>query len=245
MLLYCKNSRCLEKINYHGKKKNSGDRITCPKCHYRYPLWKMKIKPEISDSLDKPKVTHIPPEQKNAKSISPQGFDLSKRSFQTEECSGRELSIQNCSEEIFTNMNDFNMALLRDKAVGKAKLSKQLDQDEIIKLCKEHNLPAIYESSSKKWKCTKCYALEFSKIRSFSDTNNERGQTHSPCIVPETNLTSKQKSESNSQESSEISMTNKERLGNIDSLHFQTPDDDPEVIILDDQGNIKLKELIG
>lgn len=47
--LYCKNPKCLNEFDYKGKKKKEADRIICPKCGYKYPLWKMKIENNLEN----------------------------------------------------------------------------------------------------------------------------------------------------------------------------------------------------
>lgn len=228
MLLHCKNKKCLENFRYHGKKNKEFDRITCPKCNYKYPLWKLKLtNKEIGNSkLTQPQTNAQMSEGiANPKYPGNEGLEIHKGNKKQglDRNTGLYLgtktnSCRGSSEEVFTNLQDFNNAVFESGNSKKFNLSKPLDQEEVTKLCKKHNQPAIYSTSSKKWKCIMCYSEEES--------------------------VSKGKSEGNIQDSSEIStqkVANKEQ--DLTSFSYRCPEPIP---IIDEFGNFKQEqELFG
>ena len=204
--LVCKNPKCLNKFHYHGKKKKDSERVTCPKCHYRYQLWKLKI--SLEDwKIKNPLMSDMSNSKNNSKSNPPikinkpkkvKNLDQEKKEFESYENHKKNNKKSMCSKGHTQDCPEISNLTNKEQGDSKELTSinpetskyKIPEFEGTVKLCEKHKLPAIYSSFDKKWKCNKCYEEDNARVvqkEEYKPTIRDEimGSSPVPCMNQE------------------------------------------------------------
>ncbi len=164
MRVRCTNKACLHEWFYRGKL-GDNDYITCAKCRYKSLIKKAKLSEKSTDLL-----TDLHNKSRYKKEVvKPNVEHVEKNHYSVEQSKDNFIEVE---PHIFVEKKIAKQFM---EAPDEEELEEEVEEElnshfqEIeTKLCDEHNLPANYNSSCKKWICENCEGSKIEISRAYT-----------------------------------------------------------------------------